>query len=127
EEIVQDIFCNFWRRRKNLVFTKGLNNYFAVAVKFEVINRIARQARANAYIKQAAAELSVIDESTLMQIDLHEMQKRLQSVIDALPEKCRIVFKLQQEQGYSQHRIAEELNISEKTVEAHLSKARKAL
>ncbi|TZF82226.1 RNA polymerase sigma-70 factor [Pedobacter sp. BS3] len=127
EEIVQDIFCNFWRRRKSLVLTKGLNNYFSIAVKYEVINRLARQARANTYLKQAAKELSEVDESTLMQLDLNELQNQLQSTINTLPEKCQLVFRLQHEQGYSQRRIAEELDISEKTVEAHLSKARKVL
>ena len=45
EEIVQDIFCNFWRKRDTIELTKGLDHYFAVAVKFEVINHLVRRAR----------------------------------------------------------------------------------
>ena len=55
------------------------------------------------------------------------MKQQLSAMIGSLPEKCRIVFQLRHEQGYSHRQIAEELNISEKTVEAHLSKARKTL
>lgn len=127
EEIVQDIFCNLWRKRQTLTITKGLNNYFAVAVKFEVINRLAKRTRSAAYIKATAAEISEIDETTLQQLDYNELLQQLQLTINALPEKCRIVFKLQQEEGYTQQQIAKELDISEKTVEAHLSKARKTL
>ncbi|PTS97327.1 RNA polymerase sigma-70 factor, partial [Pedobacter sp. HMWF019] len=56
-----------------------------------------------------------------------ELQQKLQLTIQSLPEKCQLVFKLKHENGYSQKEIAKELQISEKTVEAHLSKARKTL
>lgn len=127
EEIVQDIFCNLWRKRKTLHIEKAFDNYFAVAVKFEVINRMAKQARASAYEKELAHAVSYIDESTLHKLDYNELQKQFQITINSLPEKCRIVFKLQHESGYTHQQIADELNISTKTVEAHLSKAKKNL
>ena len=54
-------------------------------------------------------------------------QGRLALLVAALPEKCRLVYQLSREQGYSQKQIAAELDISEKTVEAHMSKAIKSL
>jgi len=127
EEIVQDIFCNLWRKRESLLVSKGLNNYFSVAVKYEVINRLAKQARATAYHKETANSLSESDISTLQQLDYQELLKQLEVSVSALPEKCRIVFKMQQEEGFSQQQIADKLGIAEKTVEAHLSRARKTL
>jgi RNA polymerase sigma-70 factor (ECF subfamily) len=127
EEVVQDVFCNLWRRRLNLNLTKGFDNYFAVAVKFEVINRMAKHAKATAYEKEAALALSEIDQSTIQQLDYNELLRQFEQTVNALPEKCRIVFKLQHEKGYTQQQIADELEISTKTVEAHLSKARKTL
>ena len=127
EEIVQDIFCNFWRRRQTLELTKGLDNYFAVAVKFEIINRLARRAKTVKYKKEYATGHSDADNSFLHLLDYKEMKQQLSSMIGSLPEKCRIVFQLRHEQGYTHREIAEELKISEKTVEAHLSKARKTL
>jgi len=127
EEVVQDIFCNLWRRRETLTITKAFDNYFAVAVKFEVINRLAKHARATAYERELSAAISEVDETTLQQLDYNELQQQFQLTISALPEKCQIVFKLQHEQGFTQKQIADELKISQKTVEAHLSKARKTL
>jgi RNA polymerase sigma-70 factor (family 1) len=127
EEIVQDIFCNLWRKRHDFVLQKGFNNYFSVAAKFEVINRLAKRDKAAAYEKEMSAMGSELDQSTLQQLDLNEFLQQLELSINILPEKCRIVFKLQFEQGYSQRQIAENLNISEKTVEAHLGKARRNL
>ena len=127
EEVVQDIFYNLWRKRKTLHIEKAFDNYFAVAVKFEAIKRLAKQAKADAYEKELAAALSNIDESTLHNIDYNELQKQFQLTVNQLPEKCRAVYKLQHEHGYTHQQIADELNISPKTVEAHLYKARKTL
>lgn len=127
EEIVQDVFCNFWRKRQKLELTKGLWNYFAVAIKFEVINRLARRAKTVKYKKEYTTSHSDADNSFLHLLDYKEMKQQLSSMIGSLPEKCRIVFQLRHEQGYTHRQIAEELKISEKTVEAHLSKARKTL
>jgi len=127
EEVVQDIFCNLWRKRGYINLVKGFDNYFSIAVKYEVINRMAKMARAADYLKDAASELSELDEGTIQLLDYNQLQEQLQLTIAGLPEKCRLVFTLQQEKGYSQKQIADELDISEKTVEAHLSKARKTL
>jgi len=127
EEIVQDIFCNLWRKRHTFTLQNGFNNYFAVAVKFEVINHLAKKQKAAAYEKEMSIISTEADQSTQRALDLNELLQQLQHNINVLPEKCRFVFKLQYEQGYSQRQIAETLNISEKTVEAHLTKARRNL
>ncbi|MBB6501940.1 RNA polymerase sigma factor [Pedobacter cryoconitis] len=127
EEIVQDIFCNLWRKRNEFVLTKGFLNYFSVAVKFEVINRLAKRNRENRLKKEVSVFSSLADESTVDQLNYNELQSQLALTIKVLPEKCMLVFKLKHEEGYSQKQIAEELNIAEKTVEAHLAKARKTI
>lgn len=127
EEVVQDIFCNLWRKRHTFVLQNGFNNYFSVAVKFEVINRLAKKQRVATYEKEISSMNTEVDQSTQQTLDLNELLQQLQININSLPEKCRFVFRLQYEQGYSQRQIAEKLNISEKTVEAHLTKARRNL
>ncbi|QNK61522.1 RNA polymerase sigma-70 factor [Pedobacter sp. PAMC26386] len=127
EEIVQDIFCNLWRKRNTFELIKGFQYYFSVAVKFEVINRMAKKSRETRVKKEVFVLSSAIDESTSDQLDFNELQSQLALTIKILPEKCLLVFKLKHEEGYSQKQIAEELNIAEKTVEAHLSKARKTI
>ena len=127
EEIVQEIFTDLWNRRSSFTLLKGFDNYFSVAVKFKVINCLARRARAAEYTRDYAARYSDADNSLLSLLDYREATLRLAGLVRALPEKCRIVYELQHERGYSLRQIAEELNISEKTVEAHLTKARRTL
>lgn len=127
EEIVQEIFCDFWRKKDGFQLTKALENYFAVAVKFRVINQLAKRARERNYKNELAAVTSHADSSLMEMLDYKELQKRFSTIIDTLPEKCRMAFRLRYEQGYSQRQIADALHVSEKTVEAHLAKARKTL
>lgn len=127
EEIVQEIFCDFWRKLPGFQLTKSLENYFAVAVKFRVINHLARRSRERMYRTELAAITVQADNSVLELLDYKEFLTRFRTKIDELPEKCRLVFTLKYEQGYSQQQIANELHVSEKTVESHLAKARKTL
>ena len=127
EEIVQEIFLDFWNRRSDFQLEKGLENYFTIAVKFKVINRLAKQARAAQNARDYAAYHPENDNNLIPLLDYKELRQELASVIGELPEKCRLVFQLRHEQGYSLRQIAAALDISEKTVEAHLTKARKTL
>jgi RNA polymerase sigma-70 factor (family 1) len=127
EEIVQEIFCNLWRKRENFELSKGFNNYFSVAVKFEVINRLQKRTRNQLLEKNLSNELTEFDETTVEQLSFNELKQQLELTIRRLPEKCQIVFRLKHEEGLSQKQIAAQLDLSEKTVEAHLSKARKTI
>ncbi|WP_342647933.1 RNA polymerase sigma-70 factor [Mucilaginibacter sp. CSA2-8R] len=127
EEIVQEIFLNLWRRRETFNLSTGFANYLSIAVKFEILDAMRKRAHVSKYSQELTNSFTEVDESLLKQLDMDELQQTLQLTIKALPEKCQLVYKLKYEQGYSQKQIASELNISEKTVEAHLSKARKVL
>ena len=48
-------------------------------------------------------------------------EQAIQEAIATLPEKCREVFVLSKIEGLKNREIAEKLNISEKTVERHMS------
>lgn len=126
-EIVQDIFYRLWKRRETLELDYSLNTYLSVAVKYEVINRLAARNRQKAFRIHISQHWQEMQEETENYIRFNELQKQLHALVIALPEKCRIVYQLSRDKGYSQRRIAAELGIAEKTVETHLSVAIKKL
>ncbi len=127
EEIVQDLFVALWNRRDRLELTSSLDNYLAVAVKYRVIKTLARRDHQRRYAAHRQHTQGILDNATQEWLEFEELRRRLEVMVAALPEKCRLVYHLSREQGYSQKRIAEEVGISEKTVEAHLGKALKTL
>lgn len=55
--------------------------------------------------------------------DLQQRLHALQTIIAALPDKCRQVFWMYRVEGFSQPQIAQQMNISLKMVEAHMARA----
>lgn len=54
-------------------------------------------------------------------------EAKLWTAIELLPERCREIFLMSKRDGMTYREIAEELNLSEKTVEHQISKALKTL
>lgn len=127
EEIVQDIFLDLWNRRATLQIYGELEAYLAVSVKYRVINTQARLKRALEYQQFAAGHQPLHDNSTEEWLSFHELKDRLSALIAGMPEKCRITYQLSREQGLSHKEVARHLQVTEKAVEANLSRALKLL
>lgn len=127
EEVVQDIFIALWNRRDRLNITKTLNSYLAVSVKYRVIKILDKQYHQKKYVDSCLDEQILCDNSTQQWLEFMELKERLENLVVKLPEKCKLVYKMSREDGSSHKEIALALNISEKTVEAHLAKATEKL
>ena len=60
-------------------------------------------------------------------MEYEEFEKEIFNEIKKLPPKCQQVFMLSRFEDYSNPKIAEELDISVRTVEKHISNALKFL
>lgn len=126
ESIVQDVFVDLWQRRETLEIKHELAGYLVVAVRYRMLNFLARQQKAETYLRNAARSLSPADRSTEEWLGFEDLREWLEKIVAALPEKCRLAYRLRGE-GYSQREIARHMNVSEKTVETHISRALKIL
>ncbi len=124
EEVVQEVLINLWDRRASLKID-SLPNYLATAVKYTVLNSIQREKRRNTIAVGVFGNASASFDDE--EIYAHLLRDYINGVVETLPDKCKLVFKCSREQGKSIPQIAKELNIAEKTVEAHLTKALKTI
>ncbi|QQT27243.1 RNA polymerase sigma-70 factor [Sphingobacterium spiritivorum] len=125
EEIVQQIFVSMWNRRENLQINTSLNAYLATSVKYRIIKVMDKLYHQQKYADSITSRN--LDDSTQEWLAFLDLKEILNKSISELPEKCQLVFRMSREQYMSQKDIAAALNISEKTVEAHLGKAIKTL
>ncbi|QJB35878.1 RNA polymerase sigma-70 factor [Chitinophaga oryzae] len=124
EEIVQEVFISLWNRRNEL-YIDNVNAYLATAVKLSVFKQYARQKRRDEIKEQIAGpDITTFDEE---QIYTRFLQQQINGVVEVLPEKCRLVFKLSRDEGLTIPEVARSMGIAEKTAEAHLTKALKVL
>lgn len=126
EETVQDMFVRIWEKRSTLNIETSVKHYFFRSIRNQCLNQIQHQK-----IKKQYA--SRIIESSHQEIDPDQyymevnLLQRIEKSIDSLPAKRQEIFRLSREQGLKYKEIAEELNISIKTVEAQMGLALKHL
>ena len=53
-------------------------------------------------------------------LDYKDLKEKVDKIVEQLPEKRKIIFKLSREEGLSNRDIAKKLKISIKTVEDHM-------
>lgn len=127
EDILQEVFIGLWKKRDTLIIQTSLQNYLYASVTYKVYDvfRKNHDFLKNELLEKFEQGIQDANPETLL---MHqELIYQIEMAIDALPEKSRIVFKLSREEQLSYIEIAEKLNISVKTVEAHISKSLRLL
>ncbi len=125
EEVVQDAFVNLWKKRHTIIIRHTFNTYISAVVKYEVLRKLAKQPT-TLYMEDITV-FSIHDHSTQNQIDLGDLHAQIEQTVKILPYKCQLVFRLSREEGLTAKQISDALQISPKTVEAHITKAIKTL
>lgn len=124
EDIVHEVFMSLWEKKDNLDI-HNLGAFLATAVKFSIFKNYQRTHRRNELAKKnyTFSEITLEEEKW----DALFLQEYVDGLVEELPEKCKIVFKLSREAGMKNAEIAAELQITEKGVEANLTRALKII
>jgi RNA polymerase sigma-70 factor (family 1) len=126
EDVVHDVFASFWAGRRQIEISKA-DQYFATAVKYAVFSRLKKKDRERDYQRSLAASPPSKEFPAETTLHYKRMLEIIRTEVEKLPERCRLVFQYSRNEGMAVKEIAEELNISPKTVENQLTKALKHL
>lgn len=121
EDVVHDVFAGLWSNRHKLEI-ESLENYLATATKYLVLAKIKRKIKERSFA-DSMESTSVIEMSTESSLHYKQILERVNQEVEALPEKCRLIFKYSRNEGLSAKQIASRLHLSPKTVENQLNKA----
>ena len=125
QEIVQELFVSIWQQRhRNTV--NSCRSYLFSSVKNLIISyyrkEYTRKFHYDRWEVQSECSVALTDQDVLTS----DLQIRYEQGLHLLPPKCREVFILSRK-GHTNKEIAQELSISEKTVEQHITKALRVL
>jgi RNA polymerase sigma-70 factor, ECF subfamily len=125
-EIVQDFFVKLYEKRSTLTIDTSIKSYLYRSVYNSCMNYINQRSIQDKHIKNIDMERN--DEENLEnEINSIELQNRIFTLIEALPPKCRRIFKMNRLEGMKNEEIATSLHLSKRTVETQISKALKIL
>jgi len=127
EEIVADVFVNFWNQRTKLLEVENLETYIFISVKNRSLNYIKKNALMNLVQIEDSPQELVAYSNPEAEIEKKELFFRLDQAINTLPQQCQIIFRLVKEDGMKYKEVSEILNISHKTVQTQVLRAMQKL
>lgn len=124
EDLIQDVFIKVWENRAELDSGKDPSNYLFILSRNTILNYLRKKNNSRKYTQII---LDGIEDYTKHNIDnyveVKELECELLRLIDQLPSRQKEVFTLSRHKNYTQVQIAEEMKISIKTVENHMTRA----
>lgn len=132
EDLVQETMMTVWENRENIDPSKNFRSYLYTIAKHKTLNYLRDNAKrakdgslqeSDFLINSIALSSSSVEE----EINAMELQGFIDRVFLSLPEKFVDTFKMNRVEGLTYNEIAEQLGISVKVVEYHISITLKAL
>ncbi len=123
EDILQEVFLRIYQNRKNIKSTETFQSYIFTITRNLLLNELRSQlnehkAKEKIYRESVAREYLLSEK-----IEFLELQEKLEQIIETLPDRRREIYLLSRKEGLSHKEIAVKLDISEKTVEYHITQS----
>lgn len=125
EDLVQETFSNVWIKADAIQVRTTLKSYLFGAVRNACLNHLKHEKVKLAYATNELFVVNEADEADFLELD--ELKECIEKAFKKIPEKCRGIFEMSRYEGKKYQEIANELNLSIKTVENQMGKALKIL
>ena len=126
EEMVQNVFCRLWEKAGQIQIRESVSGYLYRSVYHECLNYLKHLKVREAYQSYAVTQIEP-DHSSSGQLELSELENRLEIALLELPEKCRTIFQMSRFEELKYQEIADRLDLPVKTVENQMGKALRLL
>jgi RNA polymerase sigma-70 factor (ECF subfamily) len=130
EEVVQDVLLKLWETRNKLDITVSLRSYLYRAVHNKSINHITYLRTREKHLKNLTDDINMktiiyplSNNYPVANLISKELEDEIEKALNALPEKCRTIFKLCRFENLSYQDVAKKMNISVNTVKTQMKRA----
>jgi len=123
EEVVQSAFVSVWEKKDSLEVRSSIKSYLYAMVRNTSLNQIKHQKVKQRHVGEEMALANDSEESVSNILASSELESRIETALTFLPDQCRLIFKLSRFEELKYAEIADQLNLSVKTVENQMGKA----
>lgn len=133
KNIAQEAYINLWLKRSKVNQYSGIKSFLYTYAKSACLNYIRHKKIEERYKqKQLQIQEEELNSMVLNQLrfdgeEFKELEEHIKRTIEKMPEKCRMVFELKRFSGLKNVEVAQKLGITEKAVEANMTRAIKHL
>lgn len=127
EEIVQEMFFNFWQKREKVEINISAEAYLFRSVRNSCLNYLKHLKIREEHRLATKEEILRKEHEVHDNVVALELQEKIEKVIEEMPPERKKIFKMSRYEELKYKEIAEKLNLSVKTVEAQMGKALKYL
>jgi len=124
EELAQVTFIKLWNCRQSLSADYPFDTQLFRMAASVLIDHCRKEARRTATLRAITTEQ---EETYLPDFSMRETNSRIHAALESLPPARKEAFVLSRIEGLSYKQIAQELSISDRTVEKHISLALRQL
>ncbi len=126
EEIVQETFIIIWENRTKIVIKYSFRGYLKKVSRNLFLRETGKRVQEQLMISQID-NVQEAENYVENEVELNMLLEEMDHIISMLPPARQRVYRLKHIEHLSQKEIANQLNISENTVESHLRQSTKFL
>lgn len=123
KDAVQAVFVKLWEKRKTIDEQQSVQSYLYTSVYHYCLNVKRNEKVRRAHIQNNHATQPAFNDVLVSR----ENMKQITDALESLPPQCKLVFFKSRFDKMKYAEIAQEMNLSVKTVEAQMGKALKIL
>ncbi|MEN2401157.1 RNA polymerase sigma-70 factor [Flavobacterium sp. MC2016-06] len=133
ENLAQEAFLNLWQNRATIDSINGIQSFLYTYAKSKCLNLIRHNKVKDKFKsdvlnqKERELDIEVLNSIQFDTLELTELERIIQDSINDLPPKTREVFIKKRFENKKNSEIAEEMQVTLKAVEAHMTKALKIM
>ena len=123
EDVVLDLFIFIWKNSDRINIGKSIRSYLFISVKNRSLNHLRG---VKPEVLDETFDVPVFDPA-LADVDIRDLSMIITAALETVSERAHSIWKMKRDDGKTNAQIAKELDISEKTVEADVTRIRKLL
>lgn len=123
EDIVQNVLLKLWNNREELFIETSLKSFLLKSVRNSCLDEIKHKVVVREHESYAINFEPTDDLDTENYVLYSDLQAHLSEALNKLPAVCREAFEMNRLEGLKYKEIAQQLNVSERTVEVRIGKA----
>lgn len=133
QSLAQEAFINLWLNRGKIETLNGIKAFLFTYAKSSCLNYIRHRKIISKYedsqlqAKEDQLNREVLESFDFNSLEFIELEELIMRSINELPDQCRRVFMMSRFEGKKNKEIADDLDISVKSVEANITRALKTL